>query len=85
MFSMSPFALDLYGKRVCKITYLSLNAGDPVDAEPGADQRHQGLWGVEGHLHAVGTTSKISPPWNNRSLLFNLYYDEEASIWILKP
>ena len=43
MFSMSPFALDLYGKCVCKITYLSLNAGDPVDAEPGADQRHQGL------------------------------------------
>ena len=43
MFSMSPLVLDLYGKRVCKITYLSLNAGDPVDAEPGADQRHQGL------------------------------------------
>ena len=43
MFSMSPLVLDLYGKRVCKITYLSLNAGDPVDAEPGADKRHQGL------------------------------------------
>ena len=34
--------------------YYLRNAGDPVDAEPGADQRHQGLRGVESHVHAVG-------------------------------
>ena len=58
---ISNFFNESFGKCVWKITDLSLNAGDPVDAEPGADQRHQGLWGVEGHLHAVGTTGRISP------------------------
>ena len=45
----------LSGRLVGKFTY-PWNAGDPVDAKPGADDRDQGFRGVEDLVRAVGTT-----------------------------